>query len=55
MAVRVSMMVITIANLSAKQAMGRKLTARTITSYMIGELRENSKTRNEFLNIVSKK
>ena len=33
----------------------QKVNSKTITSYMIGELRENSKTRNEFLNIVSKK
>ena len=32
----------------------QKVNSKTVTSYMIGELRENPKTRNEFLNIVSK-
>ena len=32
----------------------QKVNSKTVTSYMIGELRENPKTRNEFLNIVAK-
>ena len=32
----------------------QKVNSKTITSYMLGELRENAKTRNEFLNIVTK-
>ena len=33
----------------------QKVNSKTVTSYMIGELRENPKTRSEFLNIVSKR
>lgn len=32
----------------------QKVNSKTITSYMLGELRENPKTRNEFLNLVTK-
>lgn len=32
----------------------QKVNSKTITSYMLGELRDNPKTRNEFLNLVAK-
>jgi len=32
----------------------QKVNSKTVTSYMIGELRENPKTRNEFLQMVAK-